>query len=104
MDPRVLDSMLPFYLGRFGNPHSRTHSFGWETETAIENSRQQIADLIGASSKEIIFTSGATESNNMAIKGRIKVYTASFVIFDPLFINLMCFVLHYICARNCSFL
>lgn len=74
MDPRVLDAMLPYYLGKFGNPHSRTHSFGWETETAIENARKQISDLIGASSKEIIFTSGATESNNMAIKGVAHFY------------------------------
>ena len=74
MDPRVLDSMLPYYLGRYGNPHSRTHAFGWETESAIEKARQQVANLIGASSKEIIFTSGATESNNMAIKGVAHFY------------------------------
>lgn len=74
MDPRVLDAMLPYYLGKFGNPHSKTHAYGWETETAIENARKQIADLIGATSKEIIFTSGATESNNMAIKGVAHFY------------------------------
>lgn len=69
VDPRVLDAMLPFLCGKFGNPHSRTHSYGWETETAIESARKDIADLIHADAKEIIFTSGATESNNMAIKG-----------------------------------
>jgi len=68
-DPRVLDAMLPFMLGRYGNPHSRTHSFGWETEKAVEDAREEIAALIGATAKEIVFTSGATESNNMAIKG-----------------------------------
>ena len=57
-DPRALDAMLPFLLGKYGNPHSKTHSFGWETEQAIEDARGSIADLIGASSKEIIFTSG----------------------------------------------
>ena len=68
-DPRVLDEMIPYMLGKFGNPHSRTHSFGWETDQAIEKARENVANLIGASSKEIIFTSGATESNNMSIKG-----------------------------------
>jgi cysteine desulfurase len=74
VDPRVLDAMLPYFAGKFGNPHSRTHSYGWETEEGIENARIQIADLIGADSKEIIFTSGATESNNMAIKGVARFY------------------------------
>jgi cysteine desulfurase len=69
MDPRVLDSMLPYLTGRFGNPHSRSHAFGWEAEEQIEKAREQVASLIGASSREIIFTSGATESNNLAIKG-----------------------------------
>mmetsp|Transcript_26369 Transcript_26369/g.44529 ORF Transcript_26369/g.44529 Transcript_26369/m.44529 type:complete len:488 (+) Transcript_26369:93-1556(+) len=73
-DPRVVDAMLPFMLGKYGNPHSRTHSYGWETEQAIEQARQDIADLIGASAKEIIFTSGATESNNMSIKGVAHFY------------------------------
>lgn len=73
-DPRVLDAMLPYMLGKFGNPHSRTHAYGWETEAAIEDARQEIANLIGASAKEIIFTSGATESNNMSIKGVARFY------------------------------
>ncbi len=74
LDPRVLDSMMPFLTEKYGNPHSRTHSYGWETETAIEDARDNIARLIGASSKEIIFTSGATESNNMALKGVARFY------------------------------
>ncbi|XP_072735134.1 cysteine desulfurase isoform X3 [Ciconia boyciana] len=68
LDPRVLDSMLPYLTAYYGNPHSRTHAYGWESEAAMEKARQQVADLIGADSREIIFTSGATESNNMAIK------------------------------------
>lgn len=93
LDPRVLDAMMPFMVEQYGNPHSRTHLYGWQTEEAVETARQQVADLIGADAKEIIFTSvrqrgtvvhigahgrlltcwlptqGATESNNMAIKG-----------------------------------
>jgi len=68
-DPRVLDAMMPYMMGRYGNPHSKTHSFGWETEGAVEDARANVAAMIGASPKEIIFTSGATESNNMALKG-----------------------------------
>nr|XP_054500357.1 cysteine desulfurase isoform X2 [Agelaius phoeniceus] len=68
LDPRVLDSMLPYLTAYYGNPHSRTHAYGWESEAAMEKARRQVADLIGADSREIIFTSGATESNNMAIK------------------------------------
>ncbi|CAN0917674.1 Cysteine desulfurase, mitochondrial [Linum grandiflorum] len=74
VDPRVLDAMLPYYIGQYGNPHSRTHVYGWESEQAVETARSQVADLIGASPKEIIFTSGATESNNISVKGVMKFY------------------------------
>lgn len=75
LDPRVLDAMLPHMIGSYGNPHSRTHAFGWESERVTEVARAQIASLIGAGSpKEIIFTSGATESNNMSIKGAAHFY------------------------------
>lgn len=74
MDPRVIDAMLPYLIGQYGNPHSRTHSYGWESEKAVEKAREQVAALIGAEPKEIIFTSGATESNNIAIKGVGKFY------------------------------
>lgn len=75
LDPRVLDAMLPFLTEQFGNPHSRTHAYGWEAEQATERARAQVAGLIGAETKEIIFTSGATESNNIAIKGVARFYT-----------------------------
>ena len=95
MDPRVLDAMLPFYTDQFGNPHSRTHAYGWEAEKAVDEARkvgclysviclvsdidsvaylQHVADLIGADSKDIVYTSGATETNNMAIKGIAHFY------------------------------
>ncbi|KAF3690207.1 Cysteine desulfurase, mitochondrial [Channa argus] len=74
MDPRVLDAMLPYQVNYYGNPHSRTHAYGWESETAMETARKQVADLIGADPREIIFTSGATESNNIAIKGLARFY------------------------------
>lgn len=73
-DPRVLDAMMPWYHSRFGNPHSRSHAYGWEAEDATEKARAQIAKLINADPKEIFFTSGATESNNMAIKGVADFY------------------------------
>ncbi|KAL9046468.1 MAG: hypothetical protein Q9214_000703 [Letrouitia sp. 1 TL-2023] len=76
-DPRVLDAMLPFLTGLYGNPHSRTHAYGWETEKSTEQARQYVADLIGANPKEIIFTSGATESNNMSIKGVARFFGRS---------------------------
>lgn len=76
MDPRVLDSMLPYQVNYYGNPHSRTHVYGWESESAMEKARKQVACLIGADPREIVFTSGATESNNMAIKGVARFYKA----------------------------
>lgn len=74
MDPRVLDRMLPFLTEQYGNPHSRTHAYGWEAEGAVDEARQHVADLIGANEKDIVFTSGATESNNMIIKGIAKFH------------------------------
>ena len=69
LDPKALDAMMPYLTDNFGNPHSRSHSFGWAAEEATDIAREQVADLIGANPKEIIFTSGATESNNIAVKG-----------------------------------
>lgn len=74
MDPRVLAKMMPYFTEKFGNPHSRSHAYGWETEEAVTIARGQIASLINTSEKEIIFTSGATESNNIAIKGVARFY------------------------------
>ena len=73
-DPRVVEAMLPYFHDNFGNPHSRTHAYGWRAEEAVEQGRSQIADLIGANPKEVIFTSGATESNNLALKGVARFY------------------------------
>ena len=75
LDPRVLDAMLPFQTDLYGNAHSRTHHYGWESEQAVEKARKQVASLISADAKEIIFTSGATESNNMAVKGAAHFYS-----------------------------
>jgi len=74
MDPRVLEAMLPYLREDFGNAASRNHAFGWKAEAAVEQARKQVAALIGASDKEIVFTSGATESDNLAIKGVVEFY------------------------------
>ncbi|CAN3372738.1 hypothetical protein DIURU_004774 [Diutina rugosa] len=74
MDPRVLDKMLPFFTGLYGNPHSSTHAYGWEADKEVEKAREHVAKVINADPKEIIFTSGATETNNMVIKGVARFY------------------------------
>jgi cysteine desulfurase len=74
VDPRVVDAMIPWLRENFGNPASRTHAYGWAAEEAVEKARVQVAELIGADPREIVWTSGATESNNLAIKGAAHFY------------------------------
>ncbi|TXI20513.1 MAG: aminotransferase class V-fold PLP-dependent enzyme, partial [Roseateles sp.] len=74
VDPRVVDAMIPWLREHFGNPASRSHAWGWEAEEAVEKARAQVAELIGADPREIVWTSGATESNNLALKGAAQFY------------------------------
>ncbi|MBJ7265117.1 MAG: IscS subfamily cysteine desulfurase [Burkholderiaceae bacterium] len=76
VDPRVVDALVPWLYEQFGNPASRSHPFGWAADEAVENARKQVADLVGADPREIVWTSGATESNNLAIKGAVNFYSA----------------------------
>ena len=74
MDKRVLEEMIPYFTEKFGNPHSRSHSYGWEAEEAVETARKEVASVIKADPRSIVFTSGATESNNLALQGVAKFY------------------------------
>ena len=77
VDPRVAEKMIPYLVEHFGNPASRSHSFGWVAEAAVEEAREQVAALVNADPKEIVWTSGATESNNLAIKGAAHFYAGT---------------------------
>ena len=77
VDPRVAAKMIPWLTEHFGNPASRSHAYGWEAEKAVEEAREEVAALVGADAKEIIWTSGATESNNLAIKGAAHFYAGT---------------------------
>ena len=76
VDPRVAEKMIPFITEDFGNPASRSHPYGWSAEKAVENARKEVAKLVNADTREIIWTSGATESNNLAIKGASNFYSS----------------------------
>ncbi len=76
VDPRVAEKMLPYLTGEYGNPASRTHSFGWEGEKAVDKAREQVSALVNCDPGEVIWTSGATESNNLAIKGAARFYAS----------------------------
>ena len=75
VDPRVLESMLPYFCDVFGNASSANHKFGWEADSAVTKARKRVANLIGANPKEIIFTAGSTEANNIALKGAAEIYS-----------------------------
>ena len=95
-DPKVLEKMLPYFCDIFGNPHSRSHAFGWEAEEAIEEARGLVAQVIGADPKDVIFTSGATESNNLALKGVARFYKKPHMI--------TCMTEHKCILDSCRFL